>query len=156
MTADFSDLLEANAAYAERNSGAGLLPPGASLAVVTCIDARIEPLAALGLTLGEAMVVRNPGGQVTDEALAALAVGVHRLGVRRILVMQHTDCAMAKIGDDDLRSVTGDATPLRVIPDQRERLREDVERIRASPSIPDDLPVLGAILDLHTRRLGAL
>jgi carbonic anhydrase len=151
MTAAFSDLLEANA----RRSGAGPLPPrgaGRGLAVVTCIDPRIEPLAPLGLEPGEAMVVRNPGGQVTEEALGALALGVHRLGVRRILLMQHTDCAMALMGEDELRSATGGA-PLRVIPDQRRRLREDIERVRASTSIPGDVAVLGAILDLRTGRL---
>jgi carbonic anhydrase len=142
---DFSDLLEANARRA------GPLPKGAKLAVVTCIDARVEPLSVLGLPLGEAMVVRNPGGQVTDEALAALALGVRRLGVQRILVMQHTDCAMAAIGEDELREAGAGA--LRPIPDQRERLAEDVARVRAA--IPD-VPVLGTILDVGTGRLSAV
>jgi carbonic anhydrase len=143
---DFSDLLEANA----QRAGEGTpLPQGAGLAVVTCIDARVEPLSVLGLPLGEAMVVRNAGGQVTGEALAALALGVQRLGVRRVVVMQHTDCAMAALGEDELRAAGAGA--LRPIPDQRARLREDVDRIRAA--VPDDVPVLGTILDLRSGRL---
>jgi carbonic anhydrase len=155
----FRDLLEANEALAR--DGGTTPPPGAArgLAVVACMDSRVEPAAALGLGPGDALVLRNPGAQVTDEVLKALIVGV-QLGVERILVMGHTDCLMTKRTDDELRSAVAetsgtDASGLHfgAIDDPAARIAADVERIRSSPFIPDDVAVLGSILDLETGRL---
>jgi carbonic anhydrase len=165
MTDAFSDVLDANAAYADRHGPLEPPPAGAGrgLAVLTCVDARIDPLTALGLAPGEAMVLRNPGAQVTGEALNALVVCVHRLGVERILVMGHTDCGMTKADDESVRREITEATgqdaselPIGMIADQQERLAADVERLRDSPFLPADIAVAGGVLDLRTGRLDLL
>jgi carbonic anhydrase len=155
----FRDLLDANAEIARDE---GEVPPAGAargLAVVACMDSRVEPARVLGLAPGEAFVLRNAGAKVTDEVLKALIVGV-QLGVERILVMGHTDCAMTKRTDEELRAAVAaasgaDASSLEfgTIDDPHERIAADVERIRSSPFIPDDVAVAGAILDLATNRL---
>ena len=158
----FRDLFEANEALAR--DGGTTLPPGAArgLAVVACMDSRVEPAAALGLEPGDALVLRNPGAQVTDEVLKALIVGV-QLGVERILVMGHTDCLMTKRTEDDLRSAVAEASGadasglhFGAIEDHELQIAADVERIRSSPFIPDHVAALGAILELETGRLRPL
>ncbi len=101
---EFDDILEANACYAESFSLAGLPAPAAKqLGVLTCIDSRIEPLAMLGLAPGDAKIFRNAGARVTRDVLRTLSIASHLLDVRRIMLVAHTDCAMAT-SDDDLRA----------------------------------------------------
>ena len=96
MTDPFADLLDANARYAESFDLAGFDGIAhAGVAVVTCMDSRIDPLGLLGLRPGDAKILRNPGGRVNEQALKALVLGVNLLGVERILVVPHTRCAMA-------------------------------------------------------------
>ena len=110
MTDAFEDLLAANRAYAETFALSGFDGVAhAGVAVVTCMDSRIDPLGMLGLTPGDAKIFRNPGGRVTPAALEALVLGVHLLNVQRILVVPHTRCAMASSTLDDLRRRVGES-----------------------------------------------
>ena len=164
MNSDFDDLLRANAEYARTFQLSGLDGVArAGVAVVTCMDSRIEPLGMLGLQPGNAKVLRNPGGRVTDDVLAALVLGVHLLGVRRILVVPHTRCAMASYTEAELRAAVsrssgqdaGQAT-FNVVPDQEQALQEDVARVRTHPLIPAEVAVGGFRYDVDTGRLEQL
>src|SRR5947208_11543741 len=102
----FSDVLAANAAYAQGFALSGLAPRAAKgLAVVTCMDSRIEPLAMLGLKPGDAKIMRNAGARVTDDVLRTLVLAVHLLGVNRVMVVAHTDCKMAELEDEQMHVV---------------------------------------------------
>src|SRR6185369_1133821 len=107
----FDDLLAANRRYRDEfhDSGvAGIAAKG--LAVLTCIDSRIDPLAMLGLAPGDAKIIRNAGARVTPDSLRSLVLAVNLLGVKRICVVQHTDCAMARKSDDEIRAaISADA-----------------------------------------------
>ena len=100
-------LLAANEEYAAARANVGGSSPGRRLAIVTCMDARIDVFAVLGLHLGEAHVLRNAGGRVTDDVLRSLALSCHVLGVDTVVVMQHTKCGLAGVTDDELRTLTG-------------------------------------------------
>ena len=158
------DLLAANARYAASFTGTEL--PGRAakgLAMVTCMDSRIDPLAMVGLDKGDAKILRNAGGRVTDDVLRTLVLAVHLLGVDRVLVVQHTDCRMTKVTDAQaheaiLASSGVDTRSLdfHTIPDQEQGLRRDVERVRHSPYLPADLLVAGGIYAVETGRLEIL
>jgi carbonic anhydrase len=158
MTDPFADLLEANRAFAANFGLSGFDGVAhAGVALVTCMDSRIDPLNMLGLTAGDAKIFRNPGGRVTPEALEALVLGVHLLNVRRILVVPHTRCAMASSTLDELRakvsaSAGQDASwqPFGVIEDQEGTLEDDVRKIRSHPLIPDSIEVGGFMYDVDT------
>src|SRR6476620_1834735 len=130
---DFDDLLAANRQFAETFDSSGFDGVAhAGVAIVTCMDSRIVPLDMLGLSLGDAKIFRNPGGRVTPQALEALVLGVHLLGVDRILVVPHTRCAMATSTEAELHrrisaSAGVDASWQRfhVVEDQLEALRDD-------------------------------
>ena len=155
---DFDDLMAANSAYAESFDEGGFDGVAhAGVAVVTCMDSRIVPLEMLGLRHGDAKIFRNPGGRVTPQALEALVLGVHLLGVERVLVVPHTRCAMASATEEELhRRVSASAgmdaswQPFHVIEDQLETLREDVLRVRAHPLIPERVKVGGFVYDVDT------
>jgi carbonic anhydrase len=158
MTDPFADLLEANRAFAENFGLSGFDGVAhAGVALVTCMDSRIDPLSMLGLAAGDAKIFRNPGGRVTPEALEALVLGVHLLNVRRILVVPHTRCAMASSTLEELRakvsaSAGQDASwqPFGVIEDQEGTLEDDVRKIRSHPLIPDSIEVGGFMYDVDT------
>lgn len=160
--ADFDDLLAANREYAARFTLGGLEGVArVGVAIVTCMDSRIDPLGIVGLQRGDAKVVRNPGGQVTPQALEALVLGVHLLGVRRILVVPHTRCAMASHSQEELRrrvaeSAGADAgwQTFSVVEDQLAALADDVQKVRSHPLIPDTVAVGGFIYDVDTGLLG--
>jgi carbonic anhydrase len=155
---DFADLLAANAAYAETFEEGGFDGVAhAGVAIVTCMDSRIEPLAMLGLGHGDAKIFRNPGGRVTPQALEALVLGVHLLGVDRILVVPHTRCAMASATEEQLHervsaSAGVDASwqPFHVVDDQLGALVDDVHRVRSHPLIPERVKVGGFLYDVDT------
>jgi carbonic anhydrase len=157
----FSSELAANAAYAEQFTLTGLEPVAArGLAVVTCMDSRIEPLQMLGLRPGDAKIVRNAGARVTDDVLRTLVLAVHLLGVRRVLVVPHRGCRMsveseAKVHEAIFAAAGIDtrSLELRPSPDVPAALRADVQRIRSSPYLPRDLAVGGAIYDVDNGRL---
>lgn len=154
----FDDLLEANRAFAETFSLSGFDGVAhAGVAVVTCMDSRIDPLGMLGLTPGDAKIFRNPGGRVTAAALEALVLGVHLLGVQRVLVVPHTRCAMASNTEEELRAQVGasagqDASwqGFHVISDQVAALRADVAAVRSHPLIPESVAVGGFLYDVDT------
>src|SRR5256714_4507581 len=100
-------LLTANEAYAAARASVADPRPSEHLAVITCMDARIDVFAVLGLHLGEAHVLRNAGGRVTEDVLRSLALSVHVLGVNTVIVMQHTKCGLAGVTDEELRAITG-------------------------------------------------
>jgi carbonic anhydrase len=153
----FDDVLSANAVYAEQFKDPGR--PGKAargLAVVTCMDSRISPLEMLGLEPGDAKILRNAGARVTDDVLRTLVLAVHLLDVNRVMVVAHSDCRMTKVTDDEVheellaRGLDTRSLDFRTISDQRATLAEDVQRIRSSPYLPGDLPVIGAIYDVTT------
>jgi carbonic anhydrase len=156
--ADFDDLIAANRAFAESFDLGGFDGVArAGVAIVTCMDSRIDPLRMLGLSAGDAKIFRNPGGRVTPQALEALVLGVHLLGVRRVLVVPHTRCAMAAATEAELRERVGasagtDASwqHFGVVDDQLAALDEDVAKVRSHPLIPDDVVVGGFVYDVDT------
>jgi carbonic anhydrase len=160
----FDAELAANAEYAASFADPDL--PGRAargLAVVTCMDSRIDPLRMLGLEKGDAKILRNAGGRVTDDVLRTLVLAVHLLGVERVLVAQHTDCRMAKVTDEQahaaIREQSGIDTrslDFHTMPDQRAALEHDVRKVRASPYLPRELVVAGGLYDVRTGRLEVL
>ncbi len=158
---DFDDLLAANREYAAEFDMAGFDGIAhAGVAIVTCMDSRIDPLRLLGLKPGDAKIFRNPGGRVTPQAMEALVLGTHLLNVNRILVIPHTRCAMASNSEAELReriaqSSGQDASwlPLSVVTDQVRALKEDVAKVRSHPLIPDSVKVGGFVYDVDSGRL---
>jgi carbonic anhydrase len=154
----FDDLLSANRTYAESFDLGGFDGVAhAGVAIVTCMDSRIDPLRMVGLKPGDAKIFRNPGGRVTDAALEALVLGAHLLNVNRILVVPHTRCAVASNDEAELRrrvaeSAGVDATWQRfhVIEDQLATLAEDVHRVRSHPLVPESVSVGGFVYDVDT------
>lgn len=154
----FEDLLAANRDYASdfRLGGFdGIAHAG--VAIVTCMDSRIEPLRMVGLATGDAKIFRNPGGRVDSQALEALVLGVHLLSVNRILIIPHTQCAVATSTEAELRerveSSSGqDASwqAFHAISDQIESLADDVTQVRTHPLIPETVHVGGFIYDVDT------
>jgi carbonic anhydrase len=164
MSGDFDDLLAANREFAGDFDLAGFDGVAhAGIAVVTCMDSRIDPLGMLGLKPGDAKIFRNPGGRVTEQALEALVLGVHLLNVNRILVVPHTRCAMASSTLDQVRervaaSAGQDASwqTFSMVPDQQAALRDDVQKVRSHPLIPESVAVGGFLYDVDTGLLDQL
>ena len=158
MSADFEDLLAANRRFADSFQLGGFDGVAhAGVAIVTCMDSRIDPLRMVGLEAGDAKILRNPGGRVTNDALAALVLGVHLLGVDRVLVVPHTRCAVASNTEQELRQKVSEASgqdaswqSFEVVADQLTALREDVQRVRAHPLVPDSVAVGGFLYDVDT------
>lgn len=155
---DFDDLLAANRTFANSFALSGFDGIAhAGVAMVTCMDSRIDPLRMIGLEPGDAKILRNPGGRVTDQALVALVLGVNLLEVNRVLVVEHTSCAMAKSTEDELKAKLGQAAgedaswmTLGVIVDQMATIRADVQRVRSHPLISEDVLVGGFLYDVDT------
>jgi carbonic anhydrase len=156
------DLLAGNARYAERFSGGDLSArPARHLAVVTCMDTRLDVYALLGLRLGDAHVLRNAGGRVTDDVLRSLIVSIEVLGTTAVAVIQHTDCGMTKTTDEGLRELVRErrgadprgAVRFLTIDDHAETIRADIASLRSSPFLPPDLDVRGFLYDVETGQL---
>lgn len=146
------ELLTANASYAGHFALGDLEARAArAVAVVTCIDTRIEPLGMLGLVPGDAKIMRNAGGRVTDDVLRSLVLAVKLLGVERVVVIHHTECALAGTTDDELRAATGsDAAWLGAMPDAEQALADDVQRVRDSAIVGPSVAVEGLVYDVRT------
>lgn len=157
----FADLLEENRAYAKANPHPhfdGIANAG--VAMVTCMDSRIEPLRMIGLKIGDAKILRNPGGRATDATLVALVTSVALLNVNRIMLVQHTRCAMSSSTDEEMHDqisdvVGSDSTwlSLGIITDPEQTLRADVHRVRSHPLIPESTLIGGFIYDVDTSLL---
>jgi carbonic anhydrase len=155
---DFDDLMDANREFSghfELGGFDGVAHAG--VAIVTCMDSRIDPLRMLGLKAGDAKIFRNPGGRVTNAALEAMVLAVHLLGVERVLIIPHTRCAMASSTEQELREKIGasagqDASwqQFHVVEDQLAALEEDVQKVRSHPLIPDSVRVGGFLYDVDT------
>jgi carbonic anhydrase len=157
-TSDFTDLLEANRRFAETFTLSGFDGVAhAGVAVVTCMDSRIDPLGMLGLKPGDAKIFRNPGGRVTAAALEALVLGVHLLNVNRILVIPHTRCAMSSATEAELRQRVGESAGVdaswqhfHVISEPRATLLQDVAAVRSHPLVPESVAIGGFMYDVDT------
>ena len=141
MTA-IDEYLANNARYAESFSGPLPMPPSAHLAVVACMDARLNVYALLGLGDGEAHVIRNAGGVITDDEIRSLAISQRLLGTREIMLIHHTDCGMLTFTDDEFKRSILEETGIKPhwgaesIPDLEEDVRQSIARIKASPIVP--------------------
>jgi carbonic anhydrase len=146
-------LLTANRAYSAARANVADPRPGRRLAVVTCMDARIDVFAVLGLHLGEAHVIRNAGGRVTDDVLRSLALSTHVLGVDSVVVMQHTRCGLAGVTDEELRQRTGADFGFFPIDDHAAALREDIDLLGAKAFLAPLKVIAGFVYDVESGEL---
>ena len=150
---DIERILLANEGYAAARSNTGNSRPLRRLAVVTCMDARIDVFAAMGLHLGEAHVIRNAGGRVTDDVLRSLALSSHVLGVDTVVVMQHTKCGVAGVSDEQLREMTGADVDFFAFDDHAAALREDIDLLTSTTYLRPLRVVAGFVFDVETGHL---
>ena len=154
------DLLRNNDEFASSFSKGDLpMPPGKALAVVACMDARLNVYALLGLEEGEAHVIRNAGGVVSDDVLRSLVISQRLLGTREVILIHHTDCGMLTFTDDQVKADIEADTGLRphfaleAFPDLERDIRQSIARITASPFVPNKDSVRGFIYDVKTGAL---
>jgi carbonic anhydrase len=154
------ELLANNASFAASLPKRQLeVQPSRRLAVVTCMDSRLDVFAALGLKEGEAHVLRNAGGVITDDAIRSLAISQRRLGTREVMLIHHDDCGLQKITDDgfraELQGATGVAPAFAIesFTDVEADVRQSVLRVRRSPFLPHRDQVRGFVYDVETHRL---
>jgi carbonic anhydrase len=159
MTAT-DDFLRNNADYAVSQHEGGLpTPPAKQVAIVTCMDSRMDIFALLGLRNGEAHIIRNAGGVVTDDVIRSLAISQRKLGTREIILIHHTECGMLTFSDDELREELRMETGMKPtwspesFTDLDADVRSSIGRIQASPFIPNMNSVRGFVYDVHTGRL---
>ena len=153
---NFQDLLGANQEFSAGFKSSGLSGQARKgLAIVTCMDSRIAPLSIVGMDVGDAKILRNAGARVTEDVLRTLVLATYLLGVKRILVMPHTDCRMAKSEEDQIHEtikqeygVDTRSLEFRTVSDQTKALKVDVQRIRSYPLLRDGVTVAGAIYDV--------
>ena len=154
------ELLKNNESYAASFDKGDLpLPPGRKVAVLACMDARLDPARVLGLEEGDAHVIRNAGGVVSEDAIRSLAISQHLLGTEEIVILHHTDCGMLTFSDnefaDRLESETGSRPGwnAQAFEDLDIDVRDSIERIKASPFVPRSDSVRGFIYEVETGRL---
>jgi carbonic anhydrase len=153
------EYLQKNAAYAEQFTGPLPLPPSAQLAVVACMDARLNVYAILGLGDGEAHVIRNAGGVVTDDEIRSLAISQRLLGTNEIILIHHTDCGMLTFTDDQFKGAIQAETGIKPawsaesFADLDTDVRQSIARIKASPFIPHKEHIRGFVFDVATGKL---
>lgn len=157
----FDEFLAADEQYAATFDKGDLpMPPARKVAVVTCMDARLHPETFLGLAVGDAHVIRNAGGRVSDDAIRSLVISERLLGTNEIVVIHHTDCGMLTFSNQQLADKIKHDLGVDVgerdflpFPNLEQSVRDDVAIIRNSPLIPSDIAVAGAIYDVHTGKL---
>ena len=148
------DLLANNERYAESFNGLLPLPPAAHLAVVACMDARLNIYAILGLQEGQAHVIRNAGGVITDDEIRSLTISQRLLGTTEIILIHHTECGMLTFTDDDFKASIQQDTGIKpewaaeAFPDLDDDVRQSIARIQASPFIPHKDAVRGFVFDV--------
>ncbi len=179
MSTILNEVLLANRQYSSHFDKADLpMPPGRHFAILTCMDARLDPAKYAGLSEGDAHVIRNAGGRASDDAIRSLVISYKLLGTREWFVIHHTDCGMETFTDDIMRdllssslktasvdadgwhdccegpgSAEGKYINWLTIKNQQESVTEDVIRIKSHPLVPDDIPVYGYIYDVKTGSL---
>ena len=154
-------MLDANRSFAESFGQRRLeIVPARPVVVITCIDARLDPAKILGLDIGDAHVIRNAGGRVTDDTIRSATISTWLLGTRELLVIHHTNCGMTLFTDDVLHEKIREATGIDVsdeeylsFADPEESLRQDVARLRGLKTLPDGVSVGGLIYDVRTGEL---
>ncbi|GAB4451998.1 MAG: carbonic anhydrase [Armatimonadaceae bacterium] len=157
----YDEMVTANETYQGSFDKGGLpMPPARKVAVVTCMDARLHPEKFLGLEIGDAHMIRNAGGRVSEDAIRSLVISQRLLGTQEVVVIHHTDCGMLTFTNEQLAQKIQDELGADVsgrdflpFPDLEQSVRDDVEIIRNSPLIPKDFPVSGAIYDVETGKL---
>src|SRR5215469_7430128 len=153
------EYLANNARYAETFSGPLPMPPSKQVAVVACMDARLNVYAILGLAEGEAHVIRNAGGVVTDDEIRSVAISQRLLGTTEIILIHHTDCGMLTCTDDNFKRSIQDETGIKptwaaeAFGDLDEDVRQSIARIKASPFVPHTDAIRGFVFDVATGRL---
>jgi carbonic anhydrase len=154
------ELLQNNEAYAESFDKGDLpLPPAKGVAVVACMDARLNVHGMLGLQEGDAHVIRNAGGVITDDEIRSLAISQRLLGTREVILIHHTDCGMLTFSDDELKQQIQDDVgikphfPMESFTDLESDVRQSIARIQASPFIPHKDSVRGFVYEVETGRL---
>lgn len=179
MSEILDEVLNANQQYADSfDKGDLAMPPARRFAILTCMDARLDPARFAGLAEGDAHVIRNAGGRASDDAIRSLVISYKLLGTREWFVIHHTDCGMETFSDETMRkllkhslktasldtdgwhdtgqgpgSPEGDYIDWLTITDQQEAVIEDVQRIRSHPLVPHDIPIYGYIYDVKTGTL---
>ena len=154
------ELIRNNQAYASSfQKGSLPLPPAKHLAVLACMDARLDVHKILGLQEGDAHVIRNAGGVATDDAIRSLVISQRLLGTKEIVLIHHTDCGMVTFKDDDVKAQIEKDTGIRpafaleAFPSVEEDVKQSIARIKASPFIPNKSSVRGFVYDVNTGRL---
>ncbi|MCW2644301.1 MAG: carbonic anhydrase [Pseudonocardiales bacterium] len=153
------ELLENNATYAETFNGPLPMPPAKHVAVVACMDARLNVYAALGLNEGEAHVIRNAGGVVTEDEIRSLAISQRLLGTTEIILIHHTDCGMQTFTDDAFKKSIEDEVGIKPpwspesFPDPAADVRQSIARIQANPFVPLKDSIRGFVFDVATGKL---
>jgi carbonic anhydrase len=154
------ELLRNNEAYAETFDKGDLpMPPAKHIAIVTCMDARLSPYVMLGLQEGDAHVIRNAGGVITDDEIRSLAISQRLLGTREIALIHHTDCGMLTFSDDELKQQIQEDVGMKPhfsmesFTDLEEDVRQSIARIQASPFVPHKDSVRGFVYEVETGRL---
>jgi carbonic anhydrase len=154
------ELLARNEAYAREFATGGLaMPPARNVAVVACMDARLDVYRLLGLREGEAHVIRNAGGVVTDDVIRSLLISQRLLGTEEIVLIHHTDCGMLTFSDDEVKGAVQAGTGLKphfaleAFSDLETDVRQSIARIKASPFVPNKTSVRGFVFDVATGRL---
>ena len=157
----FEQFMQANQAYVALHGELNLpIKPKTRVAIVTCMDSRLHVAQALGLALGDAHILRNAGGRVTDDMIRSLVISQQQMGTREIVVLHHTDCGAQTFNNADFQEhlkcelgvdVSGqDFLPFQ---DVEESVREDIKLLRECPLIPDDVIISGAVYDVDTGRM---
>jgi carbonic anhydrase len=154
------ELVQNAESYAESFEKSDLpLPPAKKVAIVACMDARLNPYGLLGLNEGDAHVIRNAGGVVTDDEIRSLSISQRLLGTQEIMLIHHSDCGMLTFSDDDFRQQVQKETGIKpewaaeAFPDLDEDVRQSIARIKASPFIPNKDNVRGFVYEVETGRL---
>lgn len=161
---DFADVIAGNDQYVQEFSNSHLTGVARKgVAVVTCIDSRIAPLTLMGMQPGDAKILRNAGARVTEDVLRTLVLATHLLGVRRVLILPHTDCRMASGEEEDMHAeimrvsgIDSRGIEIRTVTDQIGALKLDVTRVRSFPLLAQGVVVGGAIFDVHSGKMNPL
>ena len=160
----FKDLFEANSEFVKNFKSQELTGQARKgLAIITCMDSRIDPLRIVGMHPGDAKILRNAGARVTEDVLRTLVLATYLLNVNRVLVMPHTDCRMASGTEDEIHAAIKERSgvdtrgiEIRTVKDQVGALNADLVRIKSFPLLPSDLAVTGAIYDVKSGKLNPL
>lgn len=160
----FDDILEANKIFSSNFTSENLTGTAVKgLAIVTCMDSRIDPLKIVGMRAGDAKILRNAGARVTEDVLRTLVLATHLLGVNRVLVMPHTDCRMASTDEDGIHAAISNKSGMdtrsldfHTISDQPSALLKDIVKIESYPFLANEVRVMGAIYDVKSGLLTAI